>query len=110
MKMLLQNNAELVSMQEGETLFSEGDPQGGIYIVVSGLIKVDGSIVDLTSSDTYVNDKGIPSEDELLDRSDRIFDYLTTGSVLGEASLLTNQTRRANVTCETSTQVCALAY
>ena len=35
-----QDNAELVSMSEGEVLFSEGDPLGGIYIIVSGLVKV----------------------------------------------------------------------
>lgn len=104
------NNAELVSMQEGETLFCEGDPQGGIYIVVSGLIKVDGQIIDLTESYSAIDKVDNAASETDVDKSDRIFDYLTTGSVLGEVSLLTNQTRRANVTCETSTQLYHINY
>ena len=44
-------------------------------------------------------------EANLSKSTERIFDYLTTGSVLGEIALLTNEKRRANVICETSTQV-----
>ncbi len=32
-------------------------------------------------------------------------DYLTTGSVIGEAALLTNTLRNATISCETSAQV-----
>ncbi len=42
MKMIcyLQNNAQLVSMTEGEVLFHENDELTGIFIIVSGLLKV----------------------------------------------------------------------
>ena len=36
----LQNNAKLVSFTEGETLDAERDPRGGLYIIISGLVKV----------------------------------------------------------------------
>ncbi len=35
-----QPNATLVTMQEGETLDVEANPKGGIYVIISGLVKV----------------------------------------------------------------------
>ena len=37
---LSQHNAALVSMSDGEKLEAESDPKGGIYVVISGLVKV----------------------------------------------------------------------
>ena len=37
---VFQHNAMLVSMSDGEKIEAESDPKGGIYVIVSGLVKV----------------------------------------------------------------------
>lgn len=35
-----QHNAVLETMQDGDNMAVEADPKGGIYVIVSGLVKV----------------------------------------------------------------------
>ena len=53
---------------------------------------------------------GSPPPDEIMSvpKIERVTDYLSTGSVLGEMSLLTCKPSNVKVTCETSAQVGAL--
>ena len=49
----------------------------------------------------------IEDEELSVPKIEHVTDYLSTGSVLGEMSLLTCKPSNVKVTCETSAQVCA---
>jgi len=72
----MKEHAELLSKDDGEKVISKGDMSAGLYIIMSGLIKV---------------------------ANNREEDYLSTSTVLGENSLLTGDTCNADITCETAT-------
>jgi CRP-like cAMP-binding protein len=38
--MLFQFNSKMISMAEGETMLTDGDPEQGMYVVMSGLVQV----------------------------------------------------------------------
>ena len=123
-------HALLVNKMDGEILITAGEEGDGIYIIISGLVRIETAMDDHTSerellSDVeYLNDV-IHRESEILatmsthtmkpdkiqeeeaaDVKDGVVDYLGSGSIIGEVALLTNQPRKANVICATAVEVC----
>ncbi|XP_013420708.1 sodium/hydrogen exchanger 10 [Lingula anatina] len=83
--------AELLTYNYGDTLMRRGDLPNGIYILLSGMVKLQGVNEDKTEG-------GISHDEEVMD-------YLSAGNVLGEMGFLTNSPRNADIICETSVQV-----
>ncbi|XP_074660935.1 sperm-specific sodium:proton exchanger-like [Tubulanus polymorphus] len=83
----VKQKAKLVSFDYKDVIMKRGDPPKGLYIVVSGLVRVEAMIGD----DAYFDE-------------DLFVDYLTTGSIIGEMGLITNKPRNADVMCETAVQ------
>jgi len=69
-------NLQLVSLERGELLFSEGDPSDALYVIVEGEVSVQG---------------GGPPRVEM--------SRLGPGAFLGEVALMTDQPRSATVVC-----------
>ncbi|KAK6191718.1 hypothetical protein SNE40_003329 [Patella caerulea] len=79
----IKDRAKLVNFAYDDVIFNEGDSCNGIYIIVSGLVR-------LTLHE---------SEDR-----DKVIDILSTGSIIGEISLLTHDVRMSSAVCETAVQ------
>jgi len=94
--------ATLLTYMEGDTICDIGDTANGIYVVVSGLIKVqyEPSFETITELEEYGI---IPNVEVCFDLTfeNDMSDYLTTGSAIGEIGVLTDQPRGGRVTCET---------
>ncbi|XP_012942762.1 sodium/hydrogen exchanger 10 [Aplysia californica] len=83
---LIHELAEKKLFQYGEVIMRCGDRPDGIYFIISGLVKVEapmeqGNLTPLQSMQTL--------------------DFLSTGNVIGEISVLTQSHRTATLTCET---------
>ncbi|XP_038047378.1 sodium/hydrogen exchanger 10-like [Patiria miniata] len=91
--------AELLHFDYGDVIVREGDIPNGIYLIVSGLVKLFGQSEyldhELASSHSVTVASG-PGHFE---------DYLSVGNVIGEMGVLTGRPRNATVSCETATQV-----
>ncbi|KAK6191717.1 hypothetical protein SNE40_003328 [Patella caerulea] len=80
--------AKLVNYSFDDVIVKEGDASDGIYIIVSGLVRFTRS------------KKGkVDSKSE-----DKVMDFMSTGSIIGEMGLLTHGNRMASVMCETAVQ------
>ncbi|XP_072046818.1 sperm-specific sodium:proton exchanger-like [Amphiura filiformis] len=83
-----------------DVILKEGDIPNGIFLIVSGLVKLHGRSEFLDHE----------VEQREVDRSARsgkkafFEDYLTAGNVIGEMSLLTGKPRNCSATCETTVQ------
>ncbi|ESO95291.1 hypothetical protein LOTGIDRAFT_160411 [Lottia gigantea] len=88
------NCAQLVSYDYGDVILNEGDPSQGIYIIVSGLVRLETTrsrTRSSTSATTLFENK--------------LMDFLTTGNIIGEMGFLTHRSRMASVKCETAVQL-----
>lgn len=88
--------ATLQTFPSGWSLGKEGEEPSGIYIIVCGVIKVEGVVTEkdggsLPNTDSY---HWFLSEGHLQD-------LLTVGAVLGELGVLTRKPRQTRATCET---------
>lgn len=117
----IKTRANLVTMQEGEQMDVESDPHGGIYVIISGLIKVDRFVEDFSyRTDSCAKRTGpLYQYSQILNfvtiqpppsTIERISDYISTGAVLGEISLLTGKPSKAIITCDTSVQMYHIEY
>ncbi|CAH1258973.1 SLC9C1 [Branchiostoma lanceolatum] len=101
----LEGNAELTDFMKaraqllfhdfGSTLCKQGDRPTGLYLIVSGMVKLRGAGVKYTDYETQ------HSMDDDLDVYE---DYLTSGNIIGEIGILHRQPRSTSVSCETSVQ------
>lgn len=89
--------ASLLHFDYGEVIVREGDESDGLFLIVSGLVKLYGLSAFLDHDNPPVT-AGI-EENEVFE------DYLTVGNVIGEMGVLTKKPRNATVTCETTVQV-----
>ncbi|ESO97538.1 hypothetical protein LOTGIDRAFT_152631 [Lottia gigantea] len=80
--------SQLINYNHDEALVKEGDASDGIYIIVSGLVRFS------RSKKNKNNDK----------TEDKVMDFMSTGSIIGEMGLLTHGNRMASVVCETAVQ------
>lgn len=98
----LKQNATLLQFEVGDLIASIGDAPQGIYVIISGMVKIHyephadvqalheqwGAIPCMEIFKDFDFDK--PTED-----------FLSSGTVIGELSLLTGRARTAAVLCET---------
>uniref|UniRef100_A0A2K5C8Y8 Solute carrier family 9 member C1 n=1 Tax=Aotus nancymaae TaxID=37293 RepID=A0A2K5C8Y8_AOTNA len=87
----IQGKAKIVTYDCGNDVFKEGDEPKGIYIIISGMVKLERSKPGL----------GI---DEMLESEEKdylIIDYALSGEILGEISCLTNEPMKYSATCKT---------
>uniref|UniRef100_A0A2K6S4Q9 Solute carrier family 9 member C1 n=1 Tax=Saimiri boliviensis boliviensis TaxID=39432 RepID=A0A2K6S4Q9_SAIBB len=87
----IQEKAKVVTYDCGNDIFKEGDEPKGIYIIISGMVKLERSKPGL----------GI---DEMLESEEKdylIIDYALSGEILGEISCLTNEPMKYSATCKT---------
>ncbi|XP_022089278.1 sodium/hydrogen exchanger 10-like [Acanthaster planci] len=91
--------AELLHFDYGDVIVKEGDKPNGIYLIVSGLVKLFGQSEYL--------DHELASHHSVMAASGhgRFEDYLSVGNVIGEMGVLTGRPRNATVQCETTVQV-----
>ncbi|XP_064635099.1 sperm-specific sodium:proton exchanger-like [Lineus longissimus] len=79
----MQLGARLMTFDYGDDIIKKGDVPNGIYIIISGMVKVYS---------------------EESDKDEEYVDFLTAGNVIGEMGILTSNPRNCTITCETSTQ------
>ncbi|XP_078670954.1 sperm-specific sodium:proton exchanger-like isoform X2 [Branchiostoma floridae x Branchiostoma belcheri] len=101
----LEGNAELTEFMKarakllfhdfGSTLCKQGEQPRGLFLIVSGMVKLRGAAVKYTDYETQ------HSMDDDLDVYE---DYLTSGNIIGEIGILNKQPRSTSVSCETSVQ------
>ncbi|KAJ8298747.1 hypothetical protein KUTeg_022807 [Tegillarca granosa] len=95
----IKDKAKLISYNYEDVIIREGDPPGGIYIIVSGMVRLESE--SQPGKPILLDDK--PSGSQLKIKSNLI-DFLTAGNIIGEMGLLTKRPRSATVTCETAVQ------
>ncbi|KAH6926392.1 hypothetical protein HPB50_018099 [Hyalomma asiaticum] len=88
--------ATLQTFPSGWSLGKEGDEPSGIYVIVCGVVKVEGTVTEsdggsLPNTDSY---HWFVSEGQLQD-------LLTVGAILGELGVLTRKPRQTRATCDT---------
>ena len=102
-------NSKLFNMAEGESVDFDSDSTAGLYILVSGLIRVNwsigepyGELVQLSraSSQTSIHSSG----------KMKLHDYTTTGSTFGELALLTATPISIDAVCETTVLMYHIQY
>ncbi|KAL5006670.1 hypothetical protein ScPMuIL_015476 [Solemya velum] len=96
----IKSKAKLLSFNYEDVIIHEGDPPGGIYIIVSGMVRLES---------TTQPGKPIIMESKLsasrLKIKANLIDFLTAGNILGEMGMLTRKPRSATVQCETAVQL-----
>ncbi|KAH9488903.1 hypothetical protein Btru_058634 [Bulinus truncatus] len=78
----------------GEVILRHGELPDGIYFIMSGLVKVEAPI--MTDNKNQINTM-------------QTLDFLSTGNVIGEISVLTQKRRTATLTCETTVKTLYLS-
>ncbi|KAJ8023281.1 Sodium/hydrogen exchanger 10 [Holothuria leucospilota] len=93
----VKSKAELLHYDYNEVIIREGDQPNGIYLIVSGMVRLHGTGEHL---DHEMNRSSFSTS------TDEVFeDYLSVGNVIGEMGVLTGRPRNATVTCETAVMV-----
>lgn len=133
----LTQHARLENLMDGETIMVAGEMGTGIYVIVSGLVRIESFLEDNTVEDTlltdpdYIRDMTTRTSEVLTNMSEmrmpmggeqqptensdgkeekednvNVVDYLSSGSILGEISLLTESPRNATIRCASAVEVC----
>ncbi|XP_033067207.1 sodium/hydrogen exchanger 10 isoform X7 [Trachypithecus francoisi] len=89
----IQEKAKVVTFDCGNGIFEEGDEPKGIYVIISGMVKLERSKPDL-GIDQMVESK---EKDCLVIDTD----YMLSGEIIGEINCLTNEPMKYSATCET---------
>uniref|UniRef100_A0A2I3GEL7 Solute carrier family 9 member C1 n=1 Tax=Nomascus leucogenys TaxID=61853 RepID=A0A2I3GEL7_NOMLE len=94
----IQEKAKVVTFDCGNDIFEEGDEPKGIYIIISGMVKLEKSKPGL----------GIDQRMESKEKDFPIIDtdYMLSGEIIGEISCLTNKPMKYSATCETVVETC----
>ncbi|CAC5362747.1 SLC9A10_11 [Mytilus coruscus] len=96
----IKEKAKLITYNYEDVIIHEGDPPGGIYIIVSGMVRLESTTQP--GKPIILEDK--PSGSQLTIKS-HLIDFLTSGNIIGEMGLLTKKPRSATVICETAVQL-----
>ncbi|ODM92698.1 Sodium/hydrogen exchanger 10, partial [Orchesella cincta] len=98
----IHKQATLITYARGDIMCDVYDKPNGILVIISGLIKVhyDPTFEMITEREDY---GAIPNMEIFQDLSfeNEMDDYFSTGTVIGELGVVTDQPRAARVTCET---------
>ena len=104
-------NSKLFNMAEGESVDFDCDPTAGLYVLVSGLIRVNWSIGEpygrLKQSSHVQSETSLHSVDTV---NLQLHDYMTTGSTFGELALLTETPVVIDAVCETTVLMYHIQY
>ncbi|XP_068761684.1 sperm-specific sodium:proton exchanger-like [Montipora capricornis] len=92
----LQSAARIKLFDAGDTITRQGENVTGIYLIVSGMVKMIGVSVA----------KKIFAEDEEQEVGEMIVttDYISAGNLIGEMGILTSAKRNSSCTCESEVQ------
>ena len=121
----LKRHSRLVTFMDEDVVMTAGEMSTGIYVIISGIVRVAGIVEDntvqegLLSDPEYVQDIATRSSGLLMNMSEMrlalpqanqenvmpVIDYLGAGSILGEISLLTEKPRMATITCASAVEV-----
>ena len=102
-------NSRLFNMAEGESADFDTDPTAGLYILVSGLIRVNWMIGEPYGK--LLQPVHTSSQTSLHSYSQTILhDFLTTGSTFGELALLTETPIVIDAVCETTVLMYHIQY
>ncbi|XP_055996016.1 sodium/hydrogen exchanger 10-like isoform X4 [Ostrea edulis] len=103
----IKSQAKLISYNYDDVIIHEGDPPGGIYILVSGMVRINKAhqLESTIQPGKPIIYEGKPTSGSELQIKANLIDFLTSGNIIGEMGLLTKRPRSATVTCETSVQV-----
>ncbi|XP_047421008.1 sodium/hydrogen exchanger 10 [Sciurus carolinensis] len=90
----IQEKAKIVTFDCGNDIFEEGDEPKGIYIIISGMVKLKR--VNL----------GLENKPILLETEEKAYpviytDYVLSGEIIGELNCLTNEPMKYSATCKT---------
>ncbi|XP_077865611.1 sperm-specific sodium:proton exchanger-like [Saccoglossus kowalevskii] len=92
----IMSKAELIHYDFNEVIVQQGEMPNGVYLIVSGMVKLRGLGNYLAAITSGCASTG---------SSNTIFeDYLGAGNVIGEMGILTHKPRNVTVSCETSVQ------
>ncbi|XP_035703844.1 sodium/hydrogen exchanger 10 [Folsomia candida] len=102
----LLKQATILQFAVGDVIYSAGDDANGIYIIVSGVVKINYK-PSYDQIQAREDDGIIPNADIFHDATfeSEMTDYFTTGAVLGELGVLTGFSRASTATCETGVMV-----
>uniref|UniRef100_H2RCQ7 Solute carrier family 9 member C1 n=3 Tax=Pan TaxID=9596 RepID=H2RCQ7_PANTR len=89
----IQEKAKVVTFDCGNVIFEEGDEPKGIYIIISGMVKLEKSKPGLGIEQMVESkEKDFPIIDT---------DYMLSGEIIGEINCLTNEPMKYSATCKT---------
>ncbi|XP_016055587.1 PREDICTED: sodium/hydrogen exchanger 10 [Miniopterus natalensis] len=95
----IQDRAKLKTFDCGNDIFEEGDEPKGIYIIISGMIKLQRSKPGL------IIDQTLPQSEEK-DLQITYSDYVISGEIIGELNCLTNEPMKYSAICKTVVETC----
>ncbi|KAF6121817.1 solute carrier family 9 member C1 [Phyllostomus discolor] len=98
----IQERAKFVTFDCGNDIFEEGDEPSGIYVIISGMIKLQ------KSKPVLVTDEML-SESEEKEHQITFTDYVISGEIIGELNCLTNQPMKYSATCKTVVEICFIS-
>nr|XP_044627537.1 sodium/hydrogen exchanger 10 isoform X2 [Equus asinus] len=95
----IQERAKVVTFDCGNDIFEEGDEPKGIYIIISGMVKLQRSKPGLGIDQVLW-------ETEEKDYPITYTDFLISGEIIGELNCLTNEPMKYSATCKTVVETC----
>ena len=102
-------NSKLFNMAEGESVDFDSDPTAGIYVLLSGLIRVNwsigepyGQLLQASHTDSH---SSIRNVGKML-----LHDYMSAGSTFGVLALLTDSPVAIDAVCETTVLMYHIQY
>ncbi|XP_028641074.1 sodium/hydrogen exchanger 10 isoform X1 [Grammomys surdaster] len=90
----IQEKAKVVTFDCGNNIFEEGDEPEGIYVIISGMVK-------LKRSKLHLETERVSSESEIKIHSLPHTEYLLSGEIIGELNCLTKERMQYSATCKT---------
>ncbi|NP_001008762.2 sodium/hydrogen exchanger 10 isoform X1 [Rattus norvegicus] len=93
----IQEKAKVVTFDCGNNIFEEGDEPEGIYVIISGMVK-------LKRSKPHLEMDRVSSESEVAQTRSYTLphtEYLLSGEIIGELNCLTKERMQYSATCKT---------
>ncbi|XP_042532894.1 sodium/hydrogen exchanger 10 [Dipodomys spectabilis] len=95
----IQEKAKILTYDCGNDIFEEGDEVEGIYIIISGMVKLKRSKPDAETDAKHLNSE--KKDDPILYK-----DYVLSGEIIGELNCLINEPMEYSATCKTVVETC----
>ncbi|XP_059133767.1 sodium/hydrogen exchanger 10 [Peromyscus eremicus] len=90
----IQEKAKILTFDCGNNIFEEGDEPEGIYVIISGMVK-------LKTSKPQLELERVPSESDVKTHPLFYTEYLLSGEIIGELNCLTKAPMQFSATCKT---------